>query len=356
MHFKVELSKDNFIRLENNCLTIKTNRNEEFVIANEILKNHDTIESLILSGCTIDEKMVEKIGGQKTSLWRSIKCVDIRSCTLLPGVLDNFCKNLWWAKNLSSFKITESTPPDTLEPIINLLRNTRIEEIVLRRLSLDNEEIIPLVAFLQNISAAKSVKIFDLSENEIRNYGATILSRVILKNRFIRRIYLTANIIDHCGASNLISVAKHSNTLELLDLRGIEIDKLLEDEALQSSEMGGPTILIGPHFIVIEESENSEESEDCYIVQVKPPTNFTRDVVDKTEEPHPIPRDIYIPEAKRPRISLPPEKSSLQTKSSANATAVGVSKVEALRMKKTEEPHPNLERTVAHPKIGELLS
>ena len=236
----------NFVKLENDYLVVKTSRVEELTIANEILKTHDTIETLVLNGCNIDEAMIEVINRKETILWLSVKGVDIRTCILWPGVLDKLCEALCWSKYLSSFKLSSSTKPNTLDPIVNLLRSTKLKQLVLHRLSLTDDMIFPLTTFLRDVPSAKFLEVLDLSENSIGDIGAMMLSFALSENPFIKRVYLMANLNDPTignfiqsnGATMLISAVRVRNTLEILDLRGNKIGEDLKTEILSQAELG----------------------------------------------------------------------------------------------------------------------
>lgn len=256
---------NNFVKLRDEYLVVRTNRIEEFILANKILKSNKKIKTLVLSHCNIDVPMADIFKGDEIKYWETVKGVYMRSCVLWPGVLDKLCEALCMIEDFSSFELSNSTPPDTLEPIINLAKETKLKKLVLRRLGLKDDIITPFAEFLKSNT---HIVTLDMSENPIGDLGIGLLGVVLSKNKFIRKVRLATNLekldIGEEGASDFFYALSKMNSFVLRSFYFVDgrIDMSFKlnpkpDDPMEEPESKRQRIMS------VDESKTQKESDDA---------------------------------------------------------------------------------------------
>ena len=254
---------NNFVKLRDEYLVVRTNRIEEFILANKILKSNKKIKTLVLSRCNIDVPMADVFKGDEIKYWETVKGVYIRSCVLWPGVLDKLCEALCMIEDFSSFELSNSTPPDTLEPIINLAKETKLKKLVLRRLGLKDDIITPFAEFLKSNT---HIVTLDMTENPIGDLGIGLLGVVLSENEVIRNVRLATerDFIGQEGTNDFFYALSKvgSFVLRRFDLVDRRIDMSFRlnpkpDNPMEETESKRQRIMS------VDESKNQKESDDA---------------------------------------------------------------------------------------------
>ena len=226
--FNIEMfEKDQkFLEYTGSVLTMTSTSIEHFWIMREILRINSGIKTLMLNKCTLNREIIRILDEGMKDL--QLEGFGLNSVGLSTGFKD-LCKVLQQQKDLYLLNLYHCDlgrqTKCTLDPIIQVLDNTRVEVLVLQRLALTDAMIEKLINHLM----FSRVRILNLSENSIKHQGSMLICRLLTNNLFIEEIYLRSSFRQEDGIGNFIGVEslrlfietlKTRKSLKVLDLRG----------------------------------------------------------------------------------------------------------------------------------------
>lgn len=228
---RIQEGTDDFVELEQGCLSVNTEASESIIrLAAWFLETQTSLINRLTLCRLCDEKLLSFFASELQKCRARIDEVNFSEIS----ELSHLCRALYGRMDIQEFCLSGCRCKN-YESIVEMFMKTRLQRIRITDCKLDDERLLPIIAFL---GGSETVEFVDLSYNRIGDKGAMRLAEMLKKNGTIKNLFLKGidkggnlrslvdedkdkdgNFIGDDGVKAFLKVFKGRRQLEVLDLR-----------------------------------------------------------------------------------------------------------------------------------------